>query len=369
VNAEAFLFTRTQQRDFTAFYRPSGMTNKDVSLLAGALSYINDVTLLTPVFPALYCIGIGEVVLVLRHYDSGRRHAGRPIAVIEGIAVPHARSRLLVESLFTLLTDHSQHLNISATVPNIEALLPNISASLTLDLPDSAPPTVTPPQQAVIAEFIKRQSEERLFLPFTRIGLDLLLAVLCEPAFTPLRLAFGTTSDTVKRLTDHGVPLDVVSYFSTTRPSLRHRANNTLSHNFESYPIADFTPSATVESSRPLSLREQAEAIRTEAATLYDAEETAPSVTLDEEAPMLVDREELLPPREIRRRALELDANAPQASAPNDDNAPTLVDRAVLTPRQMRRRALENVQPAAADPRQSKTYRWWERLVRRLFGD
>ena len=88
---ETFLFTRNQKRDFTAFIRPVDLTNKEISVISSALNNVHDVASLTPDWPALYSFSLGEYHLLLRHYDSGRTHAGRSIGVVEGIAVRHTQ--------------------------------------------------------------------------------------------------------------------------------------------------------------------------------------------------------------------------------------------------------------------------------------
>ena len=75
---ENLLFTRNQRQDFTAFVRPSLLTNKDVSAIGAIFNYLTDISRLTAAFPSLYYFPLGEYVLLLRHYNSGRQHAGRP---------------------------------------------------------------------------------------------------------------------------------------------------------------------------------------------------------------------------------------------------------------------------------------------------
>ena len=96
---ETFLFTRNQRQDFTAFIRPSLLTNKDVSRIGGIFNYISDISRLTPNFPSLYCFPLGEYTLLLRHYSSDRKHAGRAIGVIEGIAVRQVESSFMDAAL------------------------------------------------------------------------------------------------------------------------------------------------------------------------------------------------------------------------------------------------------------------------------
>ena len=69
---------------------PSTTTNKEVSAIGGIFNYVTDVSRLTLELPEPVLLPLGEIPLLLRHYDSGRTHAGRPIGVIEGIAVRKA---------------------------------------------------------------------------------------------------------------------------------------------------------------------------------------------------------------------------------------------------------------------------------------
>ncbi len=84
---EQFLFTRNRRQDFTAFVRPARLTNKEVSTIGAVFNYVSDISRLQANFPSLYCFPLGDYLLLLRHYNSGRRHAGRAIGVIEGVAV------------------------------------------------------------------------------------------------------------------------------------------------------------------------------------------------------------------------------------------------------------------------------------------
>src|SRR5215216_6370949 len=113
---ENFLFTRNQRQDFTAFVRPSALTNKDVSATGAIFNYITDISRLTSEFPSLYTFPLGEYVFLLRHYNSGRKHAGRAIGVIEGIAVKQSDSSAFFAALPQFIAQQADLLNVSASI-------------------------------------------------------------------------------------------------------------------------------------------------------------------------------------------------------------------------------------------------------------
>ncbi len=118
---EQFLFTRNRRQDFTAFVRPARLTNKEVGTIGGIFNYVSDISRLTPDFPSLYGFPLGEYLLLLRHTNSGRQHAGRAIAVIEGIAVPQDDASAFASALPAFVADQADLLNVSATIADIEA--------------------------------------------------------------------------------------------------------------------------------------------------------------------------------------------------------------------------------------------------------
>lgn len=231
---ERFLFTRNQQRDFTAFIRPKALTNKQISVISSALSYVNDVSGLSAEWPSLYCFPVGEYVLLLRHYDSGRKHAGRNIGVLEGVAVKRTRARHFARAVPHFLTHQAELL--AADVPDVDALL----------MPQESPEYPWPDAQIeaaaapgvgdeLVNEFVARLNEDRLFLPFNEDGWALLLAALSDPRFPPLYFAFGTNADVIARLNKAEIDVDVVSYLNTTTPSLRSRETNEITSELTNY--------------------------------------------------------------------------------------------------------------------------------------
>jgi hypothetical protein len=237
VSYETFLFTRNQRRDFTAFVRPSEMTNKEVSVIASAFNFINDVTLLTAEWPSLYCFPLGAYTLLLRHYNSGRKHAGREIGVIEGIAVQKTELRTLSGMLPRFITEQGELLNVVGKVEDIELL--EITPSASHDWPEAeaeaeAEPDANaqadgkeqPPDETsseLVRQFTKRHMDDRLFLPFTEAGRAVLLAALADPQLPRLQFAFGTNADVVTRLAEAQIDMDVVSYFTTEEARLKRR--------------------------------------------------------------------------------------------------------------------------------------------------
>lgn len=218
---ETFLFTRNQRQDFTAFVRPSLMSNKDISAIGAVFNYITDISRLTPEFPSLYAFPLGEYALLLRQYNSGRRHAGRAIAVIEGIAVQQAESSSFLAALPALVKQQAEVLNVSAAVADIEEASGETSAEH-----DWSGTAAHAESEPFIADFAERRSTDRLFLPFTNAGRTTLINVLADRGISPTPyFAFGTNSDVLAQL-EQQARIDVVSFFKTDRASFRSRQSN-----------------------------------------------------------------------------------------------------------------------------------------------
>lgn len=324
---ETFLFTRNQRRDFTAFIRPKDLTNKEVSLIASALSHVNNVAELTPVWPALYSLPVGEYNLLLRHYDSGRKHAGRDISVVEGIAVRRTVQRHYTLAVPHFLARQQEILNISDQVADIETITPRQSEEF--DWPDvQAEEAQTTADDDLIEEFLSRLNDDRLFVPFTQDGRALLISALSDPRLRTAYFAFGTNSAVLARLQQAEVHVDIVSYFNTTIPSLRNRQTNEITSELTDF-VGKLPP-------RP------AGRIPVEADPDYPTE--------------------VLPtPRQVRKALKEERAKTePDPLATYDAG-----EEGALTMREMRRREREK-QAAEAVPEESRG--WLLRLIARLLG-
>lgn len=323
MNYETFLFTRNQRRDFTAFVRPKALTNKEISTIASALNYVNDISALTVDWPALYCFPIGEYVLLLRHYDSGRKHAGRNVGVLEGIAVRRTRARHFALAAPHFLAHQHELLAVSQTIADIEAQTveesaeypwPNVQAT---DMAGAA-------ADELVNAFVARLSDDRLFIPFDEDGRDMLITALSDSRFPTLYFAFGTNSDVIARLNQAEIDVDIVSYFNTTAPSLRNRQTNDITSELSSY----------VRRAPP----------RRPSAPEADTPPVPPAMQS---------------PRQSQRRPAPL--NDPLASyQPGDED--------ILTPRQMARRQAEaQRQPQPEAPPES-ALSWLGSLIARLLG-
>ena len=221
MQVEAFLFTRTQRQDFTAFVRPAGMSNRDVSVIASALNNVNDVDRLTRAFPALYCFPLGDYVYLLRHYDSRRRHAGRAISVVEGIAARTTWTRHFALAIPYLIAHQAESLHIAGGVGDLELFTPIISASY--DLPEHTA-EIAVPDAAYLDAFVARRMEDRLIVPFTAGGLILMTGALAERRFlSPLYFAFGTNRDVIAAFADAGISFDVIGLFNAEGAGFRSR--------------------------------------------------------------------------------------------------------------------------------------------------
>jgi hypothetical protein len=240
VDYEQFLFTRNKRRDFTAFVRPADMTNKEVSLLASAFNAITDVAALTSEMPGLYCFPLGAYIFVLRYYDSRRRHAGREIAVIEGIAVRADEVGVLADWLPELVTRQADRLNIVESVADIEDIEVRKSDIQTYTAPEPAsieddetlefdinpPVDETDKRKAddLLLGSHARWTEEQLVLPFTAEGREVLVEALRFSPVKPFHFAFGANNDMLSRLAESGIGFAIVSLFGATEASFRPRA-------------------------------------------------------------------------------------------------------------------------------------------------
>jgi hypothetical protein len=224
MNYETFLFTRNRRRDFTAFIRPKEMTNKEVSLIASALNYVSDVSALKRDWPSFYCFPLGAYIYLLRHYDSGRKHAGREIGVIEGVAVRREWAAEFARIIGHFLVLHDQLLAAADHIPDIEEQ--NVEPSAEHEWPEPEP-AGTPQKEVsadgLISEFAERMAADRLFIPYTPDGWTLLLKALSDPRLAALSFAFGTNADVISELARRGIDMDILSYFSTSSVDFKRR--------------------------------------------------------------------------------------------------------------------------------------------------
>jgi hypothetical protein len=193
-----------------------------VSNIASALNNINNVADLKPDWPSLYCFPIGEYVMLLRHYDSGRKHAGRDIGVIEGMAVRRTQARHFSIALPYVLAHQNEFLSVASTIPDIE--IASVSTSPEQNWPEMTRETPDGEiESEVIEQFAARLMDDRLFLPFTPEGLALLMSALSDPHFSRLYFAFGTNAEVISRLNESDIDVDIVSYFNTTEAGFKPR--------------------------------------------------------------------------------------------------------------------------------------------------
>jgi hypothetical protein len=231
VRYTTFLFTRNQRRDFTAFVRPHQMTNKEVSAIANAFNYVNDITPLTADAPALYCFPLGAYLYLLRHYNSGRRHAGRDIPVIEGIAIERNAENLLGVYLSEMVGNQYTLLDISGQAGDIETLERQVSAETEwVPEPDDDEPEDEPDFDAEqsdgptpVDQLAARYANDWLLMPFNDEGRELLWEALSDERLPILHFAFGSNSDVVAQLKQSGIAFDIVAYAGVTQPVLRPR--------------------------------------------------------------------------------------------------------------------------------------------------
>lgn len=231
VRYTTFLFTRNQRRDFTAFVRPPQMTNKEVSAIANAFNYVNDITPLTADNPALYCFPLGASLYLLRHYNSGRRHAGRDIPVIEGIAIERNAENLLGVYLSEMVGSQHTLLDISGKAGDLETLERQVSAEVEwipeVDEDEADDEADFDGEQSVeptlVDQFAARYATDWLLLPFSDNGLELLWEALSDERLPILHFAFGSNRDVVAQLKQSGVAFDVVAYTGVHEPVFRPR--------------------------------------------------------------------------------------------------------------------------------------------------
>ncbi len=333
---EQFLFTRNRRQDFTAFVRPARLTNKEVSSIGGIFNYVSDISRLTPDFPSLYGFPLGEYLLLLRHYNSGRQHAGRAIAVIEGIAVPQDDASAFASALPAFVADQANLLNVSASITDVEAA--SREPSPELEWRGNHPHR---PTEAFVAEFLTRRDEDRLFLPFTERGRDLLVNLLADRRIAPTPFfAFGTNADVLAQLEQHAA-IELASFFTTERPGYHSRATNR-----QTGIIAGYEPEAGVEAPADPSMALRSHRID-EMRLRPDAVEAADE---ESESPSAADSVSI----RSAPRHQPLDQEDALEAIVEDDTEPT-----VLTPRQMRDRlrAEEAAAQAAAESETEPTMR------------
>lgn len=230
-----YLFTRNQQRDFTAFVRPPLMSNKDVSALANAFNFVNDITPLTADAPALYCFPLGPYLYILRHYDSGRKHAGRAIPIIEGVAIRREEENAL-GILPAQIIGASALLDVAATVGDIEVLERQTSPVL-MWTPDADEPndesddTDADDDDAALEEdadtitdaLAQRYGTDWLLLPFNDFGRGLLLDALSDKRLPILHFAFGSNPNVIAQFKQSGITFDVIGFATVDAPEFRPR--------------------------------------------------------------------------------------------------------------------------------------------------
>lgn len=329
---ETFLFTRNQRQDFTAFVRPTLLTNKEVSAIGAIFNYVTDISRLTPEFPSLYAFPLGEYLFLLRHYNSGRKHAGRAIGIIEGIVVKAADSSAFFNALPHFITQQAEILHVSASLPDIEETASETSAEY--EWSGGSPDSDSEP---FIEDFIERRATDRLFLPFTPAGRAMLINVIADHRLSPTPyFAFGTNSDVVTQL-ERQARIEVTSFFKTDRPSFRSRQTNRVS----SYIGAEAEPEATPDPS--MSLRPSPSSATRIRRETEDDEENDSDTRVGSRAMSI---------RQSRKdRSAETSRPTPIEALEDEDEEPTL-----LTMRQLRDRKRaeeEAARPPEAEPQHS----------------
>lgn len=327
---EKFLFTRNQKRDFTAFIRPAGLTNTDISTISSAVSHVQNISELTPAWPALYCFPIGEYIMLMRHYSSRRTHAGRGIAVLEGIGVRQSLKRHFSMAVPHFLAYQHDLLAVADTVDDIEAL--TMQNSTEFEWPDVQAEDVVegaPDDDDLIGAFVERLTQDRLFVPFTQDGRLMLLSALADQRLPTLYFAFGTNADVLARLHQANITVDVVSYFNTTVPSLRNRETNEITSE-----LTDYVPS------------------------LPDRPMRQPGPDIDEAPPDVP--ESMQTPRQMARSVPRDPADDPLAQYSTEEDP-------MLTLREMARRQREAQADSEAEESQN-VFEWLGGLISRLLG-
>lgn len=341
VNYESFLFTRNQQRDFTAFVRPKGLSNKAVSTLSSAFSYVQDITPLSPHWSALYCFPIEDHILLLRHYDSGRKHAGRNIPTLEGIAVKRTQARHFSLALPHFIAQEQAYLGVSSTIPDIntQEIIESPQHTLSALSHDTRSPETEQLSGELVESFVTRLTEDRLFLPFSQDGRVLLQMTLADSRFPALYFAFGTNSDVLTRLHKADIDVDIVSYFTTTKPSLRNRETNAISYEINDYvnvlPLRPESPVMPVVEEAPIS----------------DTQASEETVPFTESVGLNL--------RPTARKSAPVENTLAQF---NEGEAAT------LTPRQLAKRQREQAEAAQTEADSPVKRGWLVSLIARLLG-
>lgn len=309
MQVEAFLFTRSQRRDFTAFIRPAGMSNRHVSAIASALSNVNDVERLKRSFPALYGFPLGDYIYLLRHYDSRRRHAGRAISVVEGIAARTTWTRHFALAIPYLIAHQAEALNIAESAGDLETLTPSVSAAY--ELPEHTA-EIAIHDAAYLDAFVARRDRERLIVPFTAGGLVLMTGALAERRFlSPLYFAFGTNRDVIAAFAEIGISFDVIGLFNAEGAAFRSRETGEKTGEVAVPVVESETESESIPALDAISMRPRA----------LPTEPPAAPVDLPPPggAAEVPESEQMLTMREARRRMRALQPVEPEPARPTFD--------------------------------------------------
>lgn len=207
---ETLLLTRQEQPEYSALVRPAEMTDGDITTLNAIFHAATHETGLSAGFPGLYCFPVGDYALLVRHYAGGSEHQS---AVVEGAAIKLGDGGFDGAAAAQMVTEQATLLAVPGTARESKPRPDDVAG----ERMTSAPFTAT---------FLERREQERLFLPFTEAGQQMLAAVVADSRFeTPLYFAFGTNSDVLAQL-ERLARIDVVSFVKTERASLRDRATN-----------------------------------------------------------------------------------------------------------------------------------------------
>src|SRR5262249_36108978 len=111
--------------------------------------------------------------------------------------------------------DHIPDIEEQNVEPSVEHEWPELESENT--------PEQEPIADALVGELAERITTDRLFVPYSLEGREMLFKALADPRLADMAFAFGTNADVTGEMVRWGIDMDILSYFSTTSTDFKHR--------------------------------------------------------------------------------------------------------------------------------------------------